>query len=254
MSPIVMGILNATPDSFYDGGKYEDLILRAEQLTEAGADWIDIGGESTRPGAKYVSLEEELHRVIPVIKAVSKFATVSIDTTKAAVAKAAYQAGASILNDVKGLQDPEMQDVSALFNKTIIMHSRGTPSTMQNQTQYGSLIDDIQLWLLEQAKHCKSNEIWLDPGIGFAKTAEQSMYILKSIDRFVELGYPILIGASRKSFIGHKLNKPTSQDRLAGSLAAVAAGFYGGAQAFRVHDVQETKDVLDFLNELSLLG
>ena len=249
--PIVMGIINATPDSFYDGGRYKDLVARAKILVDEGADWIDIGGESTRPGAELVTTEEELQRVIPVIEEVSKFATVSIDTTKPEVAKEACRAGATILNDVQGLQHPKMKEVTALFEKTIIMHSRGRPATMQELTEYDSVVEHVKSWLLHQAQSCLSQEVWLDPGIGFAKTAEQSLLLIRHLDQFVALGHPILLGASRKSFIGKVLQKKSPDQRLAGSLAAVAAGWNAGVKAFRVHDVQETRDVLDFLQATS---
>ena len=249
--PIVMGIINATPDSFYDGGRYRDLVARANTLITEGADWIDVGGESTRPGAELVSTEEELNRVLPLIEQISEFATVSIDTTKPEVAEAAHRAGATILNDVQGLQNPKMMEVSALFKKTIIMHSRGRPANMQQLTQYDSIVEEVTSWLLQQAQQCLSQEIWLDPGIGFAKTAEQSLTLVRHLDQFVALDYPILLGASRKSFIGRLLGNRSTDQRLAGSLAAVAAGWNAGVKAFRVHDVQETRDVLDFLQATS---
>jgi dihydropteroate synthase len=247
MKPIVIGIVNATPDSFYDGGKYDDIFFHTQNLIDKGADWIDVGGESTRPGADNVSEKEELRRVIPIIEEFSASIPISIDTTKVNVAKEAFRAGATILNDVQGLQNPDMQQISSLFEKTIIMHSRGTPKNMKNHNQYNNLVEDIADWFIQQAHLCKSEEVWLDPGIGFAKDAIQSVTLLKNTSRFSSLGYPILIGASRKSFIGDILNKPKTQDRLAGSLAAVAAGFYAGASAFRVHDVEETRDIVDFL-------
>lgn len=249
--PIICAILNATPDSFYDGGKYKDLIAHGEHCIKEGADWLDIGGESTRPNAQPVSMQEELDRVIPLIEYFSPLITVSIDTTKPAVAQYARAAGASILNDVQGLQNPEMMKISASYPQTIIMHSRGTPQTMSQLTNYDDIISEVGHFLKMQAASCLSNRVWIDPGIGFAKTTNQSLSLLKNTDHLVQLGYPVLIGASRKSFIGHTLNKPEAKDRLSGSLAAVAAGFYGGARAFRVHDVAETKDVIDFLMSLS---
>lgn len=248
--PIVCGIINATPDSFYDGGKYPSIIEHAVQMIDDGADWLDVGGESTRPGATPVGEQEEIDRVLPVIEAVVRHAPkipISIDTTKALVAKYARQAGASILNDVRGFQDMAMQEVSALYPISILMHSRGTPQTMQLQTQYDNVVEDIQQWLTEQVLCCKSPEIWLDPGIGFAKTTQQNLVILKHLQRLTSMPYPVLLGTSRKSFIGQQLQRSNPTDRLFGSLATVADGYQKGIRAFRVHDVKATKDVLDML-------
>ena len=249
-----MAIVNATPDSFFDGGHYpshQSLIDRCFQLMSFGADWIDIGGESTRPGARLICEEEECERVIPVIKAISAAAQskgieISIDTTKAAVAEKARAAGATILNDVRGLQDDIMADVSKLFKKTVVMHSRGRPENMQTLCDYDSFLEDVKEALLAGARRAQSDEVWLDPGIGFAKTAEQSLVLLKETSLLCSMGYPLLIGASRKSFIGATLGCP-KEERLAGSLAAVAASYYGGAHAWRVHDVQESRQLLDLL-------
>ncbi|MEL6342675.1 MAG: dihydropteroate synthase [Myxococcota bacterium] len=245
--PIVMGIVNVTPDSFYDGGRHGDSIAHARQLVSEGADWIDVGGESTRPGAEPVPVQEELARVLPVIEALSAEVPVSVDTTKPAVAQAAAAAGATILNDVRGLRDPEMVAVSALFDKTVIMHSRGTPKTMRGLTEYSDLIAEVRDVLVERAEQCKSREVWLDPGIGFAKGASQSLSLLKHLPTLVATGYPVLVGASRKSFIGRTLDRPDADDRLAGSLAAAAAAAIRGAAALRVHDVRATRDVVALL-------
>ncbi|MGC6510510.1 MAG: dihydropteroate synthase [Myxococcota bacterium] len=247
MKPRIMGVLNCTPDSFYDGGRFNDLIGRGMQMVNSGADIVDVGGESTRPNAVPVSLEEELERVIPVVSALSPHVTVSIDTTKPRVAEAAYAAGATVLNDVRGLKDKEMQEVSALFPSCVIMHSRGTPQTMQTQTHYSDLSLEVFDWLLAQAQICQSKEVILDPGIGFAKTAAQSLRLIKDLEQLALHGYPVLIGASRKSFIGHTLNQASPDERLPGSLAALAASYSRGAKVFRVHDVRESKDVVDLL-------
>lgn len=248
--PIVCGIINATPDSFYDGGKYPSIIEHALQMINDGADWLDVGGESTRPGAIAVEAQEEIDRVLPVIEAIVRNAPhipISIDTTKAYVAKYARQAGATILNDVRGFQDIAMQEISALYPISILMHSRGTPQSMQSQTQYENVVTDVQEWLKQQSRLCKSTEIWLDPGIGFAKTAQQNLLILKHLDKFTSMPHPLLLGTSRKSFIGQQLQRPKPADRLFGSLATVADGYHKGIRAFRVHDVKATKDVLDML-------
>ncbi|MGB0638630.1 MAG: dihydropteroate synthase [Myxococcota bacterium] len=247
LSPIVMGIVNVTPDSFHDGGKYGDGIQHAEALIAAGADWLDVGGESTRPGAMAVDIDTEWKRVQPVIEAFGHQLPVSIDTSKPEVAARALKAGARIINDVTGLSNPEMAAVTADAETTIVMHMRGTPKSMGSLTTYDDLIDDITTWLCERAQLAQSNSVWIDPGIGFAKTADQSLRLLRHIDRVVNTGFPVLIGASRKSFIGKTLSIEDTQNRLTGSLAAVACAWYRGAQAFRVHDVSETRQLLDLM-------
>ena len=247
--PLICGIINATPDSFYDGGKYNP-IEHGLQLIEQGADWLDIGGESTRPNAPAISLQEEIDRVIPVIEALKDSIPISIDTTKSEVAQLAHQAGATILNDVRGFQDPKMQEISKIFEQSILMHSRGTPQTMLQQTQYKDVVTDVIEWLLQQAKLCHSPKIWLDPGIGFAKDVQQNLKLMQQLHQLVNQGYPILLGTSRKSFIGHTLSQPNPKDRLSGSLATLASGYYQGVQCFRVHDVKESKDVLRMLQAI----
>lgn len=245
--PIVVGILNATPDSFYDGGRWRDLVARGEQLVEAGADWLDLGGESTRPGAEPVDAEEEWRRVGPVLEGLRGTVPLCIDTTKPQVARRAAAAGARVLNDVRGLEDPQMAEVSEEFQATVVMHSRGTPQTMGRLTAYADLVAEVRDLLLERAARARSPEVLLDPGIGFAKTAPQSLALLRHLDRLVETGLPVYIGASRKSFIGRTLGLPGAEDRLAGSLAAAAAAYHCGAVAFRVHDVAEHRQLLDLL-------
>lgn len=247
MKPRIMGVLNCTPDSFYDGGLHQDLIGHGMRLIRDGADIIDIGGESTRPNADTVDAEEEIRRVIPVIKALAPHTVVSIDTTKPRVARAALKAGAQMLNDVRGLQNTELQRISADFASCVIMHSRGTPKNMQQLVDYDDIGHDVTQWLLRQAERCKSSEIILDPGIGFAKTTAQSLRLIRVIDRLAQHGFPVLLGASRKSFIGQTLDRPDVKDRLAGSLAAIAAGYARGVKLFRVHDVRESRDIVDLL-------
>jgi dihydropteroate synthase len=246
-SPIVMGIVNVTPDSFHDGGQYGDGIRHAEALIAAGADWIDVGGESTRPGAASVDIDTEWSRVRPVIEAFGQQLPVSIDTSKPEVAARALKAGARIINDVTGLSNPGMAAVTADAETTIVMHMRGTPKSMGSLTRYDDLVDDITQWLCERAQIAQSTSVWIDPGIGFAKTAEQSLRLLRHTDRLVDTGFPVLIGASRKSFIGKILAIEDTENRLSGSLAAVACAWYRGAQAFRVHDVAETRQLLDLI-------
>ncbi len=240
---LIMGILNATPDSFSDGGKYNEVnlaVMRAKELVEQGADILDIGGESTRPGAEKVSLEQELERVIPVIQAISKEVQVpiSIDTYKAEVARQAIQAGAHIINDVWGAKaDPSMPAVAAELQVPIIL--------MQNRKErdYQQLIPDMISDLFESISMVKragvkDENIILDPGIGFAKTFEDNMKVMQQLDHFHTLGYPLLLGTSRKRFIGHVLDLP-AEERMEGTGATVCLGIQKGCQIVRVHDVKE---------------
>lgn len=247
---VVMGVLNVTPDSFYDGGRYaeiESAVGRALQMAEEGADIIDIGGESTRPGSQPVPQEEELRRVLPVIEAVRARVDVpiSIDTTKSRVAEGALQAGACMVNDISGLGfDPRMAEVVAQAGALCcIMHIQGTPQTMQKNPQYTDVVRDIsayfeeRLALAERAGIPRRN-VWLDPGIGFGKTVEHNLQILRRLREFTAFGLPILIGTSRKSFIGKVLGNLPPEDRLEGTAATVAVAILNGANAVRVHDVQ----------------
>jgi dihydropteroate synthase len=247
--PLVVGIVNATPDSFYDGGKY-DPVAHAQALVDEGADWLDVGGESTRPGASPVSALEEWDRVAPVFEAMRGRVRLSIDTTKPEVAEHAAAAGATVLNDVRGLEEPAMVEVSRRFETTIVMHSRGTPETMGQLTDYADIVREVRDWLVERAARAQSPSVLIDPGIGFAKTAEQSLKLLQGTAVLVETGLDVLIGASRKSFIGRALGRPSPEDRLPGSLGAVAAAYHRGAMAFRVHDVRATKELLRMLQAI----
>lgn len=248
--PLVMGIINATPDSFYDGGQYEP-IARAEQLVSEGADWIDVGGASTRPGATPVDEAEELRRVLPVVRALAGQVPVSIDTTLPRVAAQALAAGAQIINDIHGLRDPEMAALSADAWGVVVMHSRGTPQTMGRLTDYQDVVEEVRSELLAAAARARAPRVWIDPGIGFAKTAAQSLRLLRRLDRLVETGLPVLVGASRKSFIGAALGLSSPDDRLYGSLAAAAHAWEQGASVLRVHDVRETRQVLDLLHAVA---
>ncbi len=254
----IMGILNVTPDSFSDGGQFASLdqaIAQAQQMVQDGADLIDIGGESTRPQAAPVSLEEELQRVIPVIQALRQGSAaiaipISIDTTKAAVAQAAVAAGANLVNDVSGgTYDAAMlPTVAQLGVPIVLMHLRGTPQTMQQLTDYDDVVDDIIHVLQARANAAIAagitpDNIILDPGIGFAKTHEQNLDILRHIPRLRALGYPLLIGPSRKRFIGDILNQPDPQQRVWGTAAACCAAIAHHADILRVHDVAEMADV-----------
>jgi len=255
----LMGVLNVTPDSFSDGGNFntlEDALAQAQYLVDSGADVIDIGGQSTRPGAAEVSLEEELHRVLPLLQGLrqSKQACatvpISVDTTRAAVAQAAVEAGADLINDISGgTFDPDMLPVVAQLRVPIVlMHIRGTPQTMQQMTDYQDLIEEIYQFLANRieaaiASGIEPAKIIIDPGIGFAKTYPQNLEILRRLSEFSSLGVPLLVGPSRKSFIGHILNQPDPKARAWGTAAACYAAIAGSADILRVHDVKEMRDV-----------
>ncbi len=245
----IMGILNVTPDSFFDGGRYlsfQNAIDHALRMVEEGADIIDIGGESTRPGAEPVSIDEELRRVIPIIEALSKKISIpiSIDTYKAKVAEKAIEAGATIVNDISGLRfDPEMAKVVSRYKvPVVIMHIKGTPRDMQKNPHYEALIPEIIEYLRNSIVIAKQagvdeNMIIIDPGIGFGKLPQHNLQILKNLKEFSKLGKPILIGVSRKSFIGYVLNESSPEKRLEGTASAVAVSVINGANIVRVHDV-----------------
>lgn len=253
--PVLMGVLNITPDSFSDGGRYfetEAALGRAEELWDEGADIIDVGGESTRPGSLPVSAEDEMRRVLPVIEAAAQCvdAAISIDTTKSVVARAALDAGAEIVNDISGLRfDPELAPLAAERKAgLVLMHIRGRPRTMQERIHYDDLMGEITAELNEsvqraRAAGCADETLVLDPGIGFGKTAEQNLRIINELDRVVRLGYPVLIGPSRKSFIGKTLGLEVEQ-RLEATLAACVVGLLRGARIFRVHDVRAARRAL----------
>jgi dihydropteroate synthase len=246
----IMGILNVTPDSFSDGGKYlapELAIERGVQMAEDGADIIDIGAESTRPGAEPISYEEELQRIIPVLEGLLKQIDVpiSIDTYKSSVAEAVLQIGAKIINDISGLRfDPRMKEVVAKYQApVVIMHIKGEPLNMQRNPHYDNLIREIYDYLYDSIELAvkagiKQEKIIVDPGIGFGKRLFDNYEILRRLEEFKVLGCPILIGPSRKSFIGKVLNLPSDQ-RLEGTIAAIAIGIQNGAHIVRVHDVKE---------------
>lgn len=255
----IMGVLNVTPDSFSDGGQFntlESATAQAQKMVENGVDIIDIGGQSTRPGASEITLEEELNRVISLVEIlrssenICATVPISVDTTRAAVAKAAIEAGADIINDISAATfDPEMLPTAAKLGVPIIlMHIRGTPQTMQELTDYQDLIGEIYQFLesrVEAAIAAGINKfnIIIDPGIGFAKTYNQNLKILRQLPKFQYLGCPILIGVSRKSFIGHILNQPDPQQRIWGTAAACTSAIARGADILRVHDVKEMRDV-----------
>jgi dihydropteroate synthase len=251
----IMGVLNVTPDSFYDKGKFfnkDEAVKHAVDMVREGAGIIDIGGESTRPGAEVVPVAKELDRIIPVIRAISKktLVPISIDTRKAVVAEEALKCGASIVNDISALRfDPEMASVIAGYGATcVLMHMKGSPKDMQDAPVYGNVIKEIISFFKEAIRKAKrsgiaDDKIIIDPGIGFGKTLEHNIEILRRLDEFKALGYPICVGTSRKSFIGKILSSDDPEDRLAGTLATCAIAIIKGAKVLRVHDVNEAVQV-----------
>ncbi len=251
----VMGIVNVTPDSFYDGGRYESLsnaVERGIQLAGDGADLLDIGGESTRPGADAVPAGEELNRVIPVIQELRKKLAIpiSVDTRKAEVARAGLEAGADLINDISGLMhDPDMVRVACGHAcPVIVMHMQGHPKTMQDNPVYEDVIAEIKRYFVERSRTLQndgiaSSDILIDPGIGFGKRLQDNLRILNELESFSELGFPIVIGPSRKRFIGDILHLPV-EERLEGTAAAVAVAVLRGANIVRVHDVREIVRVM----------
>ena len=253
----VMGILNVTPDSFYDNFFDEESIQkRINEMIVEGAEIIDIGGESTRPGSKPVSTEEELERVIPAIEFVKNVSDIpiSIDTQKAEVARKAVEAGACVVNDVGGLRNKDMiSTIAELQIPAIIMHMQGTPENMQKNPQYDDTIEDIKDWLQERINAAeiagiKRSNMIVDPGIGFGKNLKHNLEILGGLDKFSEMAGGVLLGASRKSFIGFLTG---DGDRLTGSLAAAMIGATANVDLVRVHDVKETRKAIDTINALN---
>jgi len=263
---LIMGVLNITPDSFSDGGKYfskNSAIKHALKLINEGSDIIDVGGESTRPGASPLTIEEEITRVIPVIKEIRKLSKnilISIDTYKSEVAKEAVKYGANIINDISGLvMDDRMVHIAAELDvPVIIMHLKGTPMDMQVNPTYENLISEITEFLRTQIQYAlkngvKKHNIIIDPGIGFGKTIEHNFKIIANLEKFKKIGFPILIGPSRKSFIGNLLKLPPDK-RLEGTAASIAIGIVNGARIVRVHDVLEMKrvsSIADKVNEVT---
>ncbi len=263
---LLMGVLNVTPDSFSDGGRYLDrqrAVERGLQMIAEGADLVDVGGESTRPGADPVDECTELGRVLPVVESLSAATEVpiSIDTQKATVAKRCLQAGAVVLNDVGGLRDPAMLAVAAETGASVVvMHMRGTPPTMQRDTAYRDVVAEVRDYLESQASDAERagiEELAVDPGLGFGKSPRQNFEILARLPEIVEVGYPVLIGPSRKSFLGSLPSRLPTQERVEGTLAAVAVAVMNGAKLVRVHDVRQCRrvlDVLDAVREVSVAG
>lgn len=252
--PHVMGILNMTPDSFSDGGKHNDLVqalTHANEMINAGATIIDIGGESTRPGADEVSVEQELERVIPVIEAIGQRFEVwiSVDTSKAEVIREAAKAGAHIINDIRSLQEPGALEAAAETGLPVcLMHMQGEPRTMQQAPKYTQLLQDVKTFFVQNIARCeaagiKKEQLILDPGFGFGKNLSHNYQLLAHLADFHQFGLPLLVGMSRKSMIGQLLNVGPSQ-RLTGSLACAVIAAMQGAHILRVHDVKETVEAM----------
>lgn len=251
-----MGIVNVTPDSFSDGGETESVplaIQRAQQFLEQGADILDIGGESTRPGAEPVSIDEEMNRVIPVVDAMARQgACLSVDTRHSEVMAAAVEAGASIVNDVTALQGDEksLNVVAAGKASVVLMHMKGEPRTMQKAPIYDDVVAEVGGYLITRINACEQagipkDRIAIDPGIGFGKNLEHNLSLLRNLGAFTGLGCPVVLGVSRKSFIGRISGEENAAKRLPGSLAAGLKGVAKGASILRVHDVAETRQALD---------
>jgi len=260
--PLLLGIVNVTPDSFSDGGRFLDpdaAVAHALRLVEQGADLLDIGGESSRPGSQPVSLEEELARVIPVVRRLAALTTtpLSVDTNKAEVARQALEAGAHVINDITALQgDPAMPEVVRSYRAgVILMHMQGTPATMQTAPHYDDVVAEVSNFLEARLQACTdlgiaASQVVLDPGIGFGKTAEHNLRLLAHLEELQRLGRPGCLGVSRKGFLGKLLGRPLEQ-RLASSLAAACYTLVrGSAQILRVHDVAETRDLVTVVSEI----
>jgi len=250
----IMGVINTTPDSFSDGGRFNSTRLaleHARRLIEEGADILDIGGESTRPGALAVSVDDEMQRTIPVIEAIRRFSSIplSIDTSKAAIMRAAADAGADIINDVWALrQEGALEQAASCGLIVCLMHMQGTPGSMQDKPQYRNVIAEVKDFLHQRIDSAKAagiaqHKIWIDPGFGFGKTLQQNLNLLKDLSEFKQLGFPLLVGLSRKSMLGLILDKPVDQ-RLYASVSAAVISALSGANIIRVHDVAETRDAL----------
>ena len=259
-TPRVMGVLNQTPDSFYDGGRYSDaaaMLRQVEQMLEQGASFIDVGGYSSRPGAAEVSEQQEIARVIPTIEAISKTfpqAIISVDTFRSAVAQKAIDAGAALINDISGGdQDPEMYEIAARNQVPyILMHMRGTPQTMSQQTDYANVVMEVAQDLAKKLKQIRPygvNDLIVDPGFGFAKTLEQNYALLNNLDHLKLLQTPILVGLSRKSMI-YKLLETDPENALNGTSAANTIALLKGASILRVHDVAPAMEVVRIVNAL----
>jgi dihydropteroate synthase len=243
MTPLVMGVLNVTPDSFSDGGRYVDqaaAVARGHELIAEGADIVDVGGESTRPGAAPVPEDEELRRVVPVVQGLAPHVRVSVDTRKRAVAEAAVEAGATLVNDVSA----SLHEVAAAAGVGwVAVHMRGEPATMQHDPRYDDVVEDVRGFLGargQAAVDAGVEEVWIDPGIGFGKTIDHNLSLLRHVRSLVATGFPVVVGTSRKGFLGALTGGAPPDDRLEASLATAVHAMVGGARMVRVHDVRPT--------------
>ena len=259
-APQVMGILNVTPDSFSDGGQFlaqDSALAQAKQMVADGAAIIDVGGESTRPGASVVSVEEEISRIVPVIEAIHAEIDIpiSIDTTKPEVMRAAVKVGAGLINDVQALQvEGALATAAELAVPVCLMHAQGTPQTMQDNPQYNDVVSDVTTFLLDRVKACQQagiarEQLILDPGFGFGKRAKHNLRLMKHLNQLVEQGLPVLVGVSRKSMIGKLLNVSV-EERLAASLSLAALAVWQGAKIIRSHDVRDTVQAISMCNHV----
>ena len=251
----IMGILNVTPDSFSDGGEFISptaAIKQAKKMLNNGADIIDVGGESTRPGAKNVSVDDELKRVIPIVKSIREISEclISVDSSKAIVMREAVAAGANIINDVRALQEEACLDTVAELNVPVcLMHMQGQPRSMQTKPKYDDVVLEVKQFLKKRIQACldagiKKENIIIDPGFGFGKTLEHNLTLFKALDEFVDMNYPVLVGVSRKSMIGQILNDATIDSRVYASAVMAAIAAQRGVQMLRVHDVKATADAI----------
>lgn len=251
-----MGILNVTPDSFSDGGRYFEPTAAIEhglRMIDEGAELLDVGGESTRPGAEPVPEDEELRRVIPVVAELAKSIPISIDTMKPAVAAAALDSGAFLVNDVSGLRDPAMIALVRQWRCAVcIMHMQGNPQTMQRNPQYDDVVREVRDYLLDKATEVGAEETWIDPGLGFGKAFEHNLELLRGLDTLVATRYPVLVGVSRKSFIGKMMGGAEVNDRLEGTLAVQAWAQLAGVRVLRAHDVRATRRAVETLSILAV--
>lgn len=263
-TPVVMGILNVTPDSFSDGGRFatvDDALARGLEMVEEGAGLIDVGGESTRPGAQEVSEDEEIRRVVPLVEALVARTNVpvSVDTSKSRVIRAALQAGATLINDVRALRQPGALDAVAQSDAAVcLMHMQGEPRTMQAEPRYTDVVSEVSLFLRERIEACvragiSEDRLVVDPGIGFGKQIQHNMVLLASLPRLLELRRPVLIGVSRKSMFATLLGRPVGE-RVAGGLAIAAASVLAGASIIRTHDVAATVDAVKVAATLKMSG
>jgi dihydropteroate synthase len=261
MRPLVMGVLNVTPDSFSDGGRYLDpdrALERGLEMVAEGADLVDVGGESSRPGAEPVSEAEERRRVVPVIDALAPHVRVSVDTVKPAVAEAAVAAGATLVNDISASLWPVAASNGVGW---VAMHMRGTPTTMQDDPRYDDVVTEVRSFVLDRARRAADagvEEVWVDPGIGFGKTVDQNLSLLRHLTELAAEGFPVLVGTSRKSFLGRLAPLPDGrpsppEDRLAGSLATATWAMLAGASMVRVHDVAATVQAATLVGPTRLL-